>query len=141
MFLSFVGSNVDEFFMVRVAGLKRQIEKGVSRHRARRHDSGGTAASHPRLGDPARIAAAYDCWRKELVPALQRVRAFASSTTPSLTDEQRAIANTYFQDTIFPTLTPLAFDPGRPFPAHLEPQPQPGRALARTAKATSTSRA
>ena len=33
-----------------------------------------------------------------------------------LTDEQRAVADSYFQEAVFPTLTPLAFDPGRPFP-------------------------
>ena len=114
MFLSFVGSNVDEFFMVRVAGLKRQIEKGVV-------DSGPDGMSPADQLRAIRASvirlyrSAYDCWRKELLPVLQdsgiRILDYAE-----LTDEQRAIATTYFQDTIFPTLTPLAFDPGRPFP-------------------------
>ena len=114
MFLSFVGSNVDEFFMVRVAGLKRQIEKGVT-------DSGPDAMTPAEQLRAIRASvirlnrAAYECWSKELVPALGkaglRIVGFAD-----LSEEQRAVANKYFQDTIFPTLTPLAFDPGRPFP-------------------------
>src|SRR5450631_3272932 len=114
MFLSFVGSNLDEFFMVRVAGLKRQIEKGVT-------DSGPDAMGPAELLRAIRASvirlnrAAYECWLKELVAALRkaglRIADFAD-----LTDEQRAVADAYFQDTIFPTLTPLAFDPGRPFP-------------------------
>src|SRR5664279_2081412 len=59
--------------------------------------------------------AAYECWLKELVPALRRSGLRIANFT-DLTDEQRAVADAYFQDTIFPTLTPLAFDPGRPFP-------------------------
>ena len=58
---------------------------------------------------------AHECWSKELVPALEdagiRILNYAD-----LTDEQRAIADSYFQEAVFPTLTPLAFDPGRPFP-------------------------
>jgi len=114
MFLSFVGSNVDEFFMVRVAGLKRQIEKGVV-------ESGPDAMTPAEQLRAIRASvirlnrAAHECWAKELVPALRkaglRIENFAD-----LTGEQRALVNTYFQDTIFPTLTPLAFDPGRPFP-------------------------
>lgn len=114
MFLSFVGSNLDEFFMVRVAGLKRQIEKGVT-------DSGPDAMGPAELLRAIRASvirlnrAAYECWLKELVPELRkaglRIADFAD-----LTEEHRAVADAYFQDTIFPTLTPLAFDPGRPFP-------------------------
>src|SRR5271165_7107127 len=114
MFLSFVGSNLDEFFMVRVAGLKRQIEKGVT-------ESGpdamtpaeqlrGIRASVMRLN-----RAAYECWSRELVPTLSKA-GLRIVNYPDLTEEQRAVADAYFQDTIFPTLTPLAFDPGRPFP-------------------------
>ncbi len=114
MFLSFVGSNVDEFFMVRVAGLKRQIEKGVT-------DSGPDAMTPAEQLRAIRASvirlnrAAHECWAKELVPTLRkagvRIENFAE-----LSDEHRTLANTYFHETIFPTLTPLAFDPGRPFP-------------------------
>src|SRR5271165_2117327 len=114
MFLSFVGSNVDEFFMVRVAGLKRQVEKGVS-------DPGpdGMAPPEQLRGIRASVIrlnrSAQECWSKELVPALEqagiRILSYAD-----LSEEQRVIADSYFQATVFPTLTPLAFDPGRPFP-------------------------
>ena len=73
MFLSFVGSNVDEFFMVRVAGLKRQVEKGVS-------DPGpdGMGPAEQLRAIRASVIrlyrSAHDCWSKELVPALARGR-------------------------------------------------------------------
>ena len=114
MFLSFVGSNVDEFFMVRVAGLKRQVEKGVS-------DPGpdGLSSSEQLRAIRASVIrlnrAAQECWIKELVPALGEAGVRISNYA-DLTEEQRAIADSYFQETVFPTLTPLAFDPGRPFP-------------------------
>jgi polyphosphate kinase len=111
MFLSFVGSNVDEFFMVRVAGLKRQIEKSVM-------DTGpdGMSAAEQLRAIRASVIrlyrGAHECWSKELVPALEgsgiRILDYAN-----LTDEQRAVADSYFQEAVFPTLTPLA---GRPFP-------------------------
>ncbi|HYV76221.1 MAG TPA: polyphosphate kinase 1 [Candidatus Binatia bacterium] len=114
MFLSFVGSNVDEFFMVRVAGLKRQIEKGVI-------ESGPDAMTPAEQLRAIRASvirlnrAAHECWAKELVPALASA-GLRIADLADLTEDQRNFANTYFQDTIFPTLTPLAFDPGRPFP-------------------------
>src|ERR1039457_4348409 len=114
MFLSFVGSNVDEFFMVRVAGLKRKSEKGAM-------DTGpdGMSAAEQLRAIRASVIrlyrGAHECWSKELVPALEgsgiRILSYAN-----LTDEQRAVADSYFQEAVFPTLTPLAFDPGRPFP-------------------------
>ena len=114
MFLSFVGSNIDEFFMVRVAGLKRQIEKGV----LETGPDGMTPAEQLRAIRASVIRLfrnAHDCWTKELVPALDRAGIHIVNYS-ELTEEQRAVAVSYFQQTVFPTLTPLAFDPGRPFP-------------------------
>ena len=114
MFLSFVGSNIDEFFMVRVAGLKRQIEKGV----VETGPDGMTPSEQLRAIRASVIRlyrASYDTWRRELVPALAEagIRILDYS---ELSEDQLATVNGYFQDSIFPTLTPLAFDPGRPFP-------------------------
>jgi polyphosphate kinase len=114
MFLSFVGSNIDEFFMVRVAGLKRQIEKGV----LDAGPDGMTAAEQMRAIRASVIRlfrSAHDCWTKELVPALDEAGVHIVNYA-DLSEEQRATVNSYFQETVFPTLTPLAFDPGRPFP-------------------------
>jgi polyphosphate kinase len=114
MFLSFVGSNIDEFFMVRVAGLKRQIEKGVS-------ETGPDGMTPPEQLRAIRAAvirlfrSAHDCWTKELVPALDDAGIHIKNYA-DLTEEQQSTVNSYFQQTIFPALTPLAFDPGRPFP-------------------------
>ena len=101
--------------MVRVAGLKRQIEKGVS-------ETAPTACRPPsRWGHPARsvirlLRDAHDCWTRELVPALESEGIHILNYCRSDAKQQRAIANRYFQETVFPMLTPLAFDPGRPFP-------------------------
>ena len=110
MFLSFVQMDIDEFFMVRVAGLKRQIEKGV----VETGPDGLTPTEQLRAIRASVIRlyrASYDTWRRELVPALAgagiRILDYAE-----LSEEQLATVNAYFQDSIFPTLTPLAFDPG-----------------------------
>jgi polyphosphate kinase len=114
MFLSFVGSNIDEFFMVRVAGLKRQIEKGVL-------ETGpdGLSPSEQLRAIRASVIrlyrGSYDTWRRELVSELNDA-GIRIPDYSELSEEQLATVNSYFQDTIFPTLTPLAFDPGRPFP-------------------------
>ena len=83
MFLSFVGSNIDEFFMVRVAGLKRQIEKGVI-------DTGpdGMSSSEQLRAIRASVIrlyrGAHECWSKELVPALAEAPGFAFLIMPIL---------------------------------------------------------
>jgi polyphosphate kinase len=114
MFLSFVGSNIDEFFMVRVAGLKRQIEKGV----LETGPDGMTPVEEIRAIRASVIRLfrnAHDCWTKELVPALDTAGIHIVNYA-DLAEEQRSTVNKYFQEAVFPTLTPLAFDPGRPFP-------------------------
>ncbi|HEY1731808.1 MAG TPA: polyphosphate kinase 1, partial [Terriglobales bacterium] len=94
--------------------LKRQIEKGVSET----SPDGMTAAEQLRAIRAAVIRLfrnAHDSWTKELVPALDSAGIHILNYA-DLTEEQRVTANSYFQENVFPTLTPLAFDPGRPFP-------------------------
>lgn len=113
-FLSIVGSNLDEFFMVRVAGLKQQIAAGV-------HDSsfdGLTPAAQiaaVRLKAGKLLAEAREHFRDVLRPALAQAGIFILSYR-DLNEAQREEAKRYFDESVFPVLTPLAFDPGRPFP-------------------------
>jgi polyphosphate kinase len=113
-FLSILGSNVDEFFMVRVAGLKRQVEAGSVEVGpdgllpAAQLDAIRTEVSNL-------LTSASRCYRRQLEPALERagikILSFAD-----LNEQQKKRASKYFANTVFPVLTPLAFDPGRPFP-------------------------
>jgi polyphosphate kinase len=113
-FLSIVGSNLDEFFMVRVAGLKSQLESGAL-------ESGpdGMAPADELIAIRERVAELYkngqDCLRSQLLPGLKKEGIHVVDYS-QLAPPQAAVADRYFSETVFPTLTPLAFDPGRPFP-------------------------
>lgn len=112
-FLGIVGSNLDEFFMVRVAGLRQQMEAGVVDAGA----DGLTPAEQLaaiRKASLSLMVAARECWR-ELLPELERV-GICISAYDRLNAAQRARADAYFEAVVFPVLTPLAVDPGRPFP-------------------------
>jgi polyphosphate kinase len=113
-FLSIVGSNLDEFFMVRVAGLKSQLESGAL-------ESGpdgmppGEELSAIRERVTQLYKAGQDCLRLQLLPRLKKAGIHVLDYA-QLNAAQTEFANRYFSETVFPTLTPLAFDPGRPFP-------------------------
>ncbi|MBX9721653.1 MAG: polyphosphate kinase 1, partial [Candidatus Obscuribacterales bacterium] len=113
-FLSILGSNLDEFFMVRVAGLKRQLESGA----APALPDGMTPAgilSAIRSDVTNLLAVSYSCLSEQLMPALKE-EGIQILSYAELNARQRAKAREYFIHTVFPVLTPLAFDPGRPFP-------------------------
>ena len=113
-FLAILGSNLDEFFMVRVAGLMKQVASGsadVGR------DGRPAAVQLQLIREKVRQIAkrAHDLWREDIQPALaqQEIRVVDLS---SLDGGERAAVDAYFHQHVFPVLTPLAFDPGRPFP-------------------------
>ena len=113
-FLAILGSNLDEFFMVRVAGLRKQAASG----RAEIGRDGRPVATQLQLiREKVRqiTSQAYDLWRQEVQPALEQ-QGISIVDSSSLNEQERAEANAHFQQHVFPVLTPLAFDPGRPFP-------------------------
>lgn len=113
-FLSIFGSNLDEYFMVRVSGLRRQLLAGV---RAAPPD-GMTPAEQ--LGGIRELllsllGTCYKCWSRELSVKL-RETGINVLDYEELKRKQRKLLRKYFKKEIFPVLTPLAFDPGHPFP-------------------------
>jgi len=113
MFLSIVSSNMAEFFMVRVSGLKQQVEAGVTE----RSPAGLTPSAQLQAVRKAAhelMLQTRSCLQ-ELLPLLQRAGINILSYD-ELDDAQKASADHYFQEVVFPVLTPLAVDPGRPFP-------------------------
>ncbi len=113
-FLSIFSSNLDEFFMIRVAGLRRQLAAGV----LTAPPDGMTPAEqlavlHDRLAPM--LQAAVGCWREDLKPKLGEsgIKILAYK---DLKNKQRKLLRRHFKSEVFPALTPLAFDPGHPFP-------------------------
>lgn len=112
-FLSILGSNLDEFFMVRVAGLKQQLD-------ARIQETGADGMTPAQQLDAIRdeITAIFDeahVCRRHLFAELEKQDIRIVDYT-ALSASQREFVDQYFADTIYPVLTPLAVDPGRPFP-------------------------
>ena len=112
-FLSIVGSNLDEFFMVRVAGLIAQVE------------AGSAEAGPDGMSPSAQLVAIRREVKKLLTEGYQCLGTLTDSLRRAgihlldyskLNEKQKSVADEYFRDTVFPVLTPLAFDPGRPFP-------------------------
>ncbi len=113
-FLSILGSNLGEFFMVRVAGLRQQVEAGV----ADLSTDGMTPAEQLvacREQAYELMREARDTWATVIKPQLAAA-GIVIHDYAELDEGQRAAAVAYFDRSAFPVLTPLAFDPGRPFP-------------------------
>ncbi|MEO8370192.1 MAG: polyphosphate kinase 1 [Candidatus Solibacter sp.] len=113
-FLAIVGSNLNEFFMVRVASLNAQLDAGIAEFGPDRLSPSaqlvGIRREVKRLVD-----AAHQVLEKELRPALAAEHVHILPYH-ELDTKQLAVCKRYFAEIIFPVLTPLAFDPGRPFP-------------------------
>ncbi len=113
-FLSIFSSNLDEFFMIRVSGLRRQLEAGALHAPP---DGMSPAeqltAIRDRL-DPV-LGQSVDCWMNDLRPKLSEA-GIQVLAYDELKGKQRKLLRRLFKREIFPVLTPLAFDPGHPFP-------------------------
>ena len=113
-FLSIFSNNLDEFFMIRVSGLCGQLEDGV----IDLPPDGMTAAEQLaaiRKGITPDLKRQLECWYNDIVPELKK-NGIEILAYKDLKDKQKKYLDSYFKDNIFPTLTPLAFDPGHPFP-------------------------
>jgi polyphosphate kinase len=113
-FLSIVSSNLDEFFMVRVAGLQGRAASGAQEASV---DGLSAATQLQLIRQEVRrlVEEIQDLLRDTLLPALEREGIRISDIT-GLPPEERSAMESYFLHKVFPVLTPLAFDPGRPFP-------------------------
>ena len=113
-FLAIVTNNLDEFFEIRVAGLMQQAESGVSEIGPDGLDP-REQLRQIRLRVDALLAAQYQCWNEQLLPALAAEGIHFRSGT-DLTSRERAWVRAYFREQVYPVLTPLALDQAHPFP-------------------------
>lgn len=113
-FLCIVSSNLDEFFEVRVAGLKQQRQTLT-------HETGadGLTASEvlARISKRVRklVDDQYRCWREHLQPELE-AEGIRFHTYPHVPENEAEFFEEFFHQQVYPVLTPLAIDPVHPFP-------------------------
>jgi polyphosphate kinase len=113
-FLTIFSSNLDEFFEIRVAGIKQQIESETS-------DVGPDGLSPTETFNSIQrvvrelVTAEYALWKNELLPELAK-NGIRIRDVAQLSAKRAAWARRYFQEEVFPMLTPLAVDASHPFP-------------------------
>ena len=114
-FLAITGSNLDEFFMVRVAGVKDQVNANYKQ-------KGNTFDLTPQELLPLLeekthrfMERQYSCLHRSIVPMLEK-QGIRFLGIEGMDEEQKAYLSRYFQKVLFPVLTPLAVDGSRPFP-------------------------
>ena len=114
-FLSITASNLDEFFMIRVASLKDQVNAGYTK----RDISGMT--SQEQIDAILQVThkfeiAQYNTYNRSFLPSLKKEGLTIVTEFEKLTEEQADYVDHYFQQEVFPVLTPMAVDSSRPFP-------------------------
>jgi polyphosphate kinase len=113
-FVAIYGTNLDEFFMIRVAAIKQQVEAQV----VRRSEDGRTPTEHL-TAISTRLRASLDkqtqLLNDALIPALAESH-IRIARVSDLDDERQHALEQVFDDRVFPVLTPLAVDSGHPFP-------------------------
>ena len=113
-FLAIFFNNLDEFFMVRIAGLVRQYRSGVATMSADGF-SPARQLTMVRKNLLPMLSMAYDHWRENLKPGLIG-KDVNLVKFRDISDKNRVFLEKYFEEEIYPVLTPQAIDPGRPFP-------------------------
>ena len=114
-FLSITASNLDEFFMIRVASLKDMVNAGYEK----RDLSGMTPREQLAALDTAiheLVNLQYSTYNRSLFPALVQNGLTVVRSHEQLTPEEGAFIDQYFEENVYPVLTPMAVDSSRPFP-------------------------
>ena len=114
-FTGITSSNLDEFFMVRVASLKDMVHAGY-----KKKDIAGMTASEQldaiNTATRALVDMQYSTYNRSLLPKLKNRNIVILDAYEDLSEEQAAFADAYFMETVYPVLTPMALDASRPFP-------------------------
>ncbi len=113
-FLAIFHSNLDEFFMIRVAGLLEQVRAGLS-GMTPEHLTTTEQLAALRINVDELLEDQTALWRGTLLPRLEE-HGIHLLNYDQLDGEQRSSAQAFFEREVFPVLTPLAVDPGHPFP-------------------------
>ncbi len=113
-FVSIFFSNLDEFYMIRIAGIKEQIRAKIIDTTL---DGLSPIEQLRRIENNLQpmLKQIYDYWKTVILPELKKNKVCVCTIDQLNKDEKEAL-NQYFIKEIYPVLTPLAFDPGRPFP-------------------------
>ncbi|HJC48565.1 MAG TPA: RNA degradosome polyphosphate kinase [Candidatus Lachnoclostridium pullistercoris] len=114
-FLSITASNLDEFFMVRVASLKDMVHAGYEKP-----DIAGMKPKQQleKIAEKTHelVNLQYSTYSRSLVPALKQQGLRVIVNHEDLTEQEGAYVDRYFHDNVYPVLTPMAVDSSRPFP-------------------------